>query len=59
LGWDDIYDRYEETPGYNKTLRLALLQQFLKDREAGRIIFSEGRYRWKIRSDFSDDNKET
>ncbi len=34
MGWDDAYDRYEDTPGYNPQLRQALIEQFQRDIEA-------------------------
>jgi hypothetical protein len=38
MGWDDVYDRYQETPGYDQSLRLALHEELGKDVEAGRIV---------------------
>lgn len=35
MGWDDIYDRYEEHPKYDRSFRLKLHNQFrsLRNRE--------------------------
>jgi hypothetical protein len=35
--WDDIYDRYEDTPGYDSTLTLVLHQKLKDDVESGRV----------------------
>ena len=37
MGWDDAFDRYEDTPGYDPGLRDQLLQQFQADEAAGLI----------------------
>ena len=38
MGWDDVIDRYEDHPNYDKSFRLRLAQQFihLKFGEAAR-----------------------
>jgi hypothetical protein len=35
--WDDILDRYEDTPGYDWTLRTVLHQKLKEDVESGRV----------------------
>ena len=37
MGWDDAYDRYEDMPEYDKTLRMQLRQQLIADIESGRV----------------------
>lgn len=38
--WDDILDRYEDTPGYDWTLRTVLHQKLKEDVENGRVTLS-------------------
>jgi hypothetical protein len=41
MGWDDILDRYQDTPGYDISLRMALHEQLRKDVEAGMVTLWE------------------
>lgn len=35
--WDDVYDRYQETPGYDDALTKALHEQLREDVKTGKI----------------------
>jgi hypothetical protein len=37
IGWDDAYDRYQDTPEYDKTLRIRLHEQLNKDITSGKV----------------------
>lgn len=37
MSWDEAYDRYQETPGYDVTLRQRLHPDIRADRDAGRV----------------------
>jgi hypothetical protein len=39
MWWIDVYDRYQDTPGYDYTLRLALHHKLKEDVESGRVTF--------------------
>ena len=34
ISWDEAFDRFEDTPGYDPSLREAFIQQFLADMES-------------------------
>jgi len=34
ISWDEAFDRFEDTPGYDSSLREAFIQQFLTDMDA-------------------------
>lgn len=51
MGWDDAFDRYEDTPGYDPTLRDQLIQQFQADAATGRFPTPENE------SNATDDDK--